>query len=88
MTAFVRWTVLFLLTLAMAGCATRQPLRDNVPGSRPQAGTDEDELWYAMERAETELKRSPQRVTDAALNAYVREVACKAAAERCRDLRV
>lgn len=88
MTATLRCTLLCLLTVAMAGCATRQPLRDNAPGSRPQAGTDEDELWYAMERAETELKRSPQRVTDAALNAYVREVACKAAAERCRDLRV
>lgn len=89
MTSLLRLLLVMVMAVPMAtGCATRQPLRDNAPGSRPQAGTDEDELWYAMERAETELKRSPQRVTDPALNAYVREVACKAAAERCRDLRV
>ena len=72
----------------LAACASTAPLRDNAPGSRPQAGSDEDELWYAMERAEQELQRSPLRVRDAALNAYVREVACKAAAGHCRDIRV
>jgi predicted Zn-dependent protease len=74
--------------IALAGCATSQPLREHRPGDAPVSGTDEDELWYAMQRAEAELQRAPQRVRDPALNAYVRELACKVAAEHCRDLRV
>lgn len=77
-----------LLAGVLAGCASKAPIRGNTPGSLPTAGTDEAELWYAMERAEDELKRSPLLVRDPALNAYVRGVACKVAGERCRDLRV
>ncbi len=81
-------TASLLATLLVLGaCASNAPLRDNAPGTAPQAGSDESELWYAMERAETELKRSPLLVRDAALNAYVGNVACKVAAEHCRDLR-
>lgn len=58
------------------------------PGQRPPAGSDEDELWYAMERAERELQASPRLIRDPALNAYVRGVACKVAGEFCADLRV
>ena len=75
------------LLLALAACASRAPVRDNAPGTAPVVGTDEAELWYAMERAETELKRSPLRVRDPVLNAYVNDVACKAAGTHCRDLR-
>lgn len=75
------------LLLLLGACATNAPLRNNAPGTTPQAGSDESELWYAMERAETELKRSPLRVRDPALNAYIGNVACKVAAEHCRDLR-
>lgn len=77
-----------LLIAMLTSCASSKPLRDNAPGTRPVVGTDEDELWYAMERAEKELQRSPLLVRDEALNAYVRDVACKAAAEHCKDLRV
>lgn len=63
-----------------------QPSEDTA--SRPAAGSDEAELWYAMDRAETELKRSPLLVRDPALNAYVRGVACKVAGEHCKDIRV
>ena len=80
--------VALLIALSLAGCASRAPLRENAPGTAPLAGTDEAELWYAMERAEDELKRSPLLVRDPALNAYVRGVACKVAGERCPDLRV
>jgi len=75
------------VVLALAACASRAPVRDNAPGTAPVAGTDEDELWYAMERAETELKRSPLRVRDPALNAYINGVACKASGPHCGDLR-
>jgi predicted Zn-dependent protease len=77
-----------LAAALLAACASSAPLRENAPGSRPTAGTDEDELWYAMERAERELQRSPMRVRDPALNDYVRKVACKAAMDYCKDLRV
>lgn len=77
-----------LLGALLAACATQAPYRDNAPGTTPVAGTDEDELWYAMERAERELQRSPQRLRDPALNAYVREVACKVSGPYCKDLRV
>jgi beta-barrel assembly-enhancing protease len=76
------------LASVLAGCATQAPLRDNKPGTKPVAGTDEDELWYAMERAERELQLSPQLVRDKALTEYVRKVACDAAADYCKDLRV
>ena len=76
-----------MLTLLTA-CASSKPMRDNTPGTRPVTGTDEDELWFAMERAEKELQRSPLLVRDEALNAYVRDVACRTAAGHCKDLRV
>jgi beta-barrel assembly-enhancing protease len=72
----------------LAGCATQAPYRDNAPGTTPTAGTDEAELWYAMEREEEALKRSPMRVRDAQLNEYVRSVACTAAQQYCNDMRV
>ena len=77
-----------VLAALLAGCASRAPMRENAPGTLPAAGSDEAELWYAMERAEAELKRSPLLVRDAALNEYVRGVACKAAGPHCKDLRV
>ena len=71
-----------------AGCASEAPVREATPGGRPQANSDEDNLWYAMQRSEADLQSSPQLVHDAALNAYVRSVACKVAADFCNDLRV
>jgi predicted Zn-dependent protease len=76
-----------LLPLVVA-CASSEPVRVATPGSRPTTGSDEDALWYAMQRAERELQSSPQLVRDPALNAYVRGVACKVAADYCADLRV
>jgi predicted Zn-dependent protease len=88
MTARLRSVLLAAAMTALAGCATQAPMRENAPGSRPVAGSDEDELWYAMEKAEQELARSPIRVRDPALNAYVKDVACRASAGYCKDLRV
>ena len=51
------------------------------PGQRPAAGSDEDELWYAMDRAERDLQQHPSLVRDPALNDYVRGVACRGAAD-------
>jgi len=58
------------------------------PGARPAPGSDEAELWYAMDRSEQELRKSPQLVRDPALNAYVHDIACKITGPYCQDLRV
>jgi predicted Zn-dependent protease len=58
------------------------------PSERPAAGTDEAELWYAMERIERELQASPLLVRDPELNAYVRSVLCKVTEDYCADLRL
>jgi len=81
-------TAWVLSALILSGCASTAPVREIAPGSTPTTGSDEAELWYAMERAERELQRSPMLVRDQALNAYVREVACSVAAAYCKDLRV
>jgi predicted Zn-dependent protease len=74
-----------LLALASPALLAVDPAR---PGQRPPAGSDEDELWYAMERSERELQQHPSLVRDPALNEYVRGVACRVAAEHCGDMRV
>jgi predicted Zn-dependent protease len=58
------------------------------PDVRPQPGTDEAELWYAMERIELQLQQSPLLVRDPELNAYTRNVLCKVTQDYCRDLRL
>ena len=88
MKAALRSFAIAVAAALLAGCASGAPLRDNAPGTVPTAGSDESELWYAMDRAETELRRSPLLVRDPALNDYIRDVACKVAGEHCKDLRV
>lgn len=68
-----------------AFAATPGPI---APGERPAPNSTESELWYAMDQAERELRSSPLLVKDAALNRYVRDVACKVAQDFCPDLRV
>lgn len=80
------WVLATCLACAPAWAA--DAVQTALPGQRPPPGSDEDELWYAMERAERELQQHPQLVRDPALNAYVRGVACKVAQEHCPDMRV
>lgn len=73
-----------LLALATgAGLAPAAPA-----GQAPDRGSVEDELRYAMDRAERELREHPLRVRDVALEGYVRDVACRVAGDYCGDLRV
>ncbi|MBW8311057.1 MAG: M48 family metalloprotease [Rhizobium sp.] len=73
------------LALATAGAAAPPAAP---PGQVPERGSVEDELRYAMDRAERELREHPMRVRDAALEAYVRDVACRVAGDYCGELRV
>ncbi len=76
------------LLIVVPARAADAPVHDVAPGERPSPGSDEAALWYAMDRAERELQSSPQLVRDPELNAYVRGVACKVAADDCANLRV
>jgi predicted Zn-dependent protease len=56
----------------------------------PAAAIADDEagLWAYMDRTEEQLRRSPFLIRDEALNAYVREIACRLAGEHCPHVRV
>lgn len=57
-------------------------------GLRPGADTIEGGLWGLFDKAEREAQNKADRNNDPALNAYVRDVACKVTAEYCNDVRV
>ena len=83
----------FFLALAIATAlpataSAADPILTTRPSERPAAGTDEAELWYAMERIERDLQQSPLLVRDPELNAYVRSVLCKVTEDYCGDLRL
>jgi len=58
------------------------------PGYQPGAGTDEGGLWMMYQKVEQQIAVSPSRVTDPALNAYVKGVICKMAADQCGSIRL
>lgn len=68
--------------------AAQNPVRTTLPDQRPLAGSDESELWYAMDQAELELRQSPLLVHDPLLNDYARKVLCEVTAGYCRNLRL
>ena len=55
---------------------------------RPAINTDEGGLWGMSDRTEQEARNSGQLENDAALNAYLYEVACRVAADACGDIRL
>lgn len=56
--------------------------------ARPAISTDEGGLWGAADRAEMDARASGQLEDDPALNAYVRDVACRVAGPYCGDIRL
>jgi beta-barrel assembly-enhancing protease len=56
--------------------------------ARPAENTDEGGLWGMSDRAEAQARVSGQIESDANLNAYIRGVACRVAAQYCGDVRV
>jgi predicted Zn-dependent protease len=81
------WLVAACLALA-APLAAQAPLRPTQPDERPATGSDESELWYAMDQAELQLRQSPLLVRDQALNDYARKVMCQVTAGYCPNLRL
>ncbi|MBS0193378.1 MAG: M48 family metalloprotease [Proteobacteria bacterium] len=80
------------LACALALACTAPSMADTPPplqaGEHPVAGSTEAELWYGMDQAEKDIKVSPLRVRDAALNAYVHDVLCKVTGDYCGSLRL
>jgi predicted Zn-dependent protease len=56
--------------------------------ARPDQASDEGNLWSILDRAEAKLRRSPFLLTDASLQRYVQEIACRLAGQHCPDIRV
>lgn len=56
--------------------------------AQPQADSDEAGLWMQVAKAESDVKTSAARVTDAGLNAYVQGVMCRVAGPDCGALRL
>lgn len=71
--------------LALAPAAHAQ---QRAAGARPDSTSVEAGLWAQSEKAEKTARASAELNGDPALNAYVRDVTCKVAAEYCNDIRV
>lgn len=56
--------------------------------TRPDVTTDEGGLWGMSDRAEADARASGQLERDPALNAYLREVACRVGGPYCGDIRL
>ena len=80
------WFALALVSLLAAGCATH-PVVDVQPGERPPLESDEAGFWMVMDRVEERVLTSGRVVRDEDLNAYVREMLCRLAADYCGDIR-
>lgn len=83
-----RWLLHAALLGLLTGCASTPNLPPPAVGERPSIESDEAGLWAQMEAFEKRLQYAPDRVTDPALNAYVRDLTCKLAGEYCGDIRV
>ncbi|HQT53698.1 MAG TPA: M48 family metalloprotease, partial [Phenylobacterium sp.] len=71
-------------SLAVGSAAQAQRLA----GVRPDLASDEGGLWSVSDKAEIGARQSAELDRDPALNAYVRDVACKVARDHCADIRV
>lgn len=78
-------TIRYLSAALLALCVST-----SVSGQDRYAGMDKDEagLWFAMDKAETSIKTSGARITDAALNDYVQNLTCQIIGDACNDLRI
>ncbi len=88
MTIGLRLSVLCLLALLGAGCATPTPKEDISPGARPALDSDEAGFWMQMDQVEEALKTSGRVVTDPDLDVYVRDIVCRLAPAYCGDVRI
>lgn len=58
------------------------------PGFKPDKSNFEAGLWMIMDKAETAIKESPNRVKNEKLEAYLHSIICKLTPDYCSDIRV
>ncbi len=84
--------VLVFFSALLFGCQSTPPVTERASnvqsGYQPAADSDEAGLWLIMDEAEEDLKTSGKLITDAQVNAYLREVICRLASDICADVRV
>lgn len=84
--AAVWGAVLTLAWAGVAGAAESGSLRP--PGLKPEPSSIEAGLWGEADRGEAFVRKSAETNQDPALNAYVRSVTCRIAADYCGEMRI
>ncbi|WP_340646414.1 M48 family metallopeptidase [Phenylobacterium sp.] len=79
-------TLILAAVASLVLCAPAQAQR--LAGVRPDVASDEGGLWAVSDKTEGSARQSAELDRDPALNAYVRDVACKVARDHCADIRV
>ena len=80
---------LALAALALVAAKSGQPAFPPYAGAYQPQGVDERGLWSEADESERTLRDSEFVIRDAALNAYIREVLCRAVGtERCGGVRL
>lgn len=77
-----------ILAASIATSSVTPAFAQRAVGQRPDIATDEGGLWAQSDKAETEARTKAELNRDPELTPYVREVACKVAAEYCGEVRV
>ena len=73
---------------ALTGCVSQSGGSRIQAGHAPTLDSVEGGLWDIFNKAEEDVKFSPLRMTDAELNRYVTDIACRLAGKHCTDMRV
>jgi len=79
--------LLLSTSLVLASCTAADVPQQEV-GARPDQSTDEAGLWQIMDRQEERQKTAASLERSPELNAYVKDIVCRIAAEYCSDVRV
>lgn len=78
-----------LVVGAIAFAAVYQPLDATIsPGYVPDDGGLESGIWMQVEKYETDLKNSPRRIRDEAINRYLHDIVCRLSPDYCNDIRL
>ncbi len=74
---------------ASAFATDYQPLGATVhPGHVPDDGGLESGIWMQVERYETDIRNSPRRIRDEAINRYLHNIVCRLSPDYCKDIRL
>lgn len=77
-----------LLALLLAGCAGTPVTPARPAATPPEASSDEAGLRQQTDRLEAEIRESPLRIRDPAVEAYLTDLTCRVAGEYCPEIRV